>query len=67
MTRELAARGYTAVDTDHGGLSELVDVPSGVPTIRRAGRSGPGMRAASSPARQPAGPPGVRQAYTSNS
>jgi len=28
VLRELAARGYWAVDTDYGGLSELVTVPS---------------------------------------
>ena len=27
LIRELAARGYEAVDTDYGGFSELVDVP----------------------------------------
>lgn len=29
---ELAARGYKAVDTDYGGLSELVRVPADEPT-----------------------------------
>lgn len=29
---ELAARGYKAVDTDYGGLSELVNVPADQPT-----------------------------------
>jgi shikimate kinase len=29
---ELAARGYTAVDTDYGGLSEVVSVPHDQPT-----------------------------------
>jgi predicted ATPase len=27
VVRELAARGYKAVDADEGGLSELVSVP----------------------------------------
>lgn len=32
VIRELAARGYAAVDTDYGGLSELVSVPEDEPT-----------------------------------
>ena len=32
VIRELAARGYKAVDTDDGGLSELVRVPDDEPT-----------------------------------
>jgi hypothetical protein len=29
---ELAARGYRAIDTDYGGLSQLVSVPDDEPT-----------------------------------
>lgn len=32
MINELADRGYKAVDTDYGGLSELVSVPDDEPT-----------------------------------
>jgi shikimate kinase len=32
VLEELAARGYKAVDTDHGGLSEVVPVPLDEPT-----------------------------------
>ena len=32
MIEELAARGYKAIDTDYGGLSELVSVPEDEPT-----------------------------------
>jgi len=32
VIEELAARGYRAVDTDYGGLSELVSVPEDEPT-----------------------------------
>ena len=32
VIEELAARGYKAVDTDYGGLSELVNVPGDQPT-----------------------------------
>lgn len=32
VIKELAARGYEAVDTDEGGLSELVSVPDDEPT-----------------------------------
>lgn len=32
MVEELAARGHRAVDTDYGGLSELVSVPDDVET-----------------------------------
>src|SRR5687768_2024690 len=32
VIEELAARGYKAVDTDYGGLSELVSVPEYQPT-----------------------------------
>jgi shikimate kinase len=32
VIKELAARGYKAVDTDYDGLSELVDVPDDQPT-----------------------------------
>jgi shikimate kinase len=32
LLEELAARGYKAVDTDYGGLSEMVSVPADEPT-----------------------------------
>jgi broad-specificity NMP kinase len=32
VIEELAARGYKAIDTDYGGLSELVSVPEDEPT-----------------------------------
>jgi shikimate kinase len=32
LIKELAARGYRAVDTDEGGLSELASVPEDLPT-----------------------------------
>ncbi|MCE3276376.1 MAG: shikimate kinase [Propionibacteriaceae bacterium] len=32
LLEELAARGYKAVDTDYGGLSEMVSVPANEPT-----------------------------------
>jgi shikimate kinase len=32
VIEELAARGYMAIDTDYGGLSELVSVPNDEPT-----------------------------------
>ena len=38
VIEELATRGYKAVDTDYGGLSELVDVPDDQPTGLDAGQ-----------------------------
>jgi shikimate kinase len=38
VIKELAARGYKAVDTDEDGLSELVSVPDDEPTGLEAGQ-----------------------------